>query len=219
MAPRPRAMRETDGPDRDRQHLCDLRVVEVEEIAQHYRGPLVLGKQLQGRVDVETGADHLLRIQSAIRRNGALMILVRRGPWPPALSAQLVQRGVGGNPVRPGRKGAPAVEAGESADDRDHGLLGRVLRVVIIAEHSAAKAVQPVLVASEQSLEGFPVALSRCGYEHGVRACGIERRDTCDSQRYRAIRMRSGRSGGTGRRPPASKHSADQRRKGGFEGG
>ncbi len=46
-----------NGADRNRQDLRYLGVVEVEEIAEHDRGPLVHGKLLQSRVDVEPGAE------------------------------------------------------------------------------------------------------------------------------------------------------------------
>jgi hypothetical protein len=45
--------------DRNRKDICDLRVIEVEQVAEHDRRSLVLWNLLQRCIDVEPGADRV----------------------------------------------------------------------------------------------------------------------------------------------------------------
>ena len=57
-----------------------------------------------------------------------------RAATPPT---ELVEAGVGGDPVRPGRERSAAVEAFESLDDGDQRLLGGVERAGVVSGESA----------------------------------------------------------------------------------
>ena len=73
-------------------------------------------------------------------------------------SPQFVQTTVGGHPVHPGTECGPPVEPGESPDDGDQGLLGGVIRVLMVTTHAAAQQMYSIVVAAKESVEGVAVA-------------------------------------------------------------
>ncbi len=87
----------------------------------------------------------------------------------PALAlAQLVERGVGCDAVRPRREGGATVEAREPANDRDHRLLGGIVGVATRPHDAPADRVDAVVVAAQQRLDGAPVAGLGGGDERAV---------------------------------------------------
>ena len=82
--------------------------------------------------------------------------------------AQLVEGGVGGDPVRPRRERRAAVEAGEAAHDRDHRLLGGVVGVSTGTGDPPADRVHPVVVPAQQGVEGVTIAGLGGGDERSV---------------------------------------------------
>ncbi len=74
---------------------------------------------------------------------GGPLIDEQRSPRPPA---QLVECGVGRDPVQPRAERGVPVEAGEAADRRDHRVLGRVGGVGVVAEQVAADREHAVVV-------------------------------------------------------------------------
>ena len=90
------------------------------------------------------------------------------GGRPTVALAQLVEGGIGGDPVGPRRERGPAVEARQPAHDRDHRLLGRIVGIPTRAGNSPADRVYSVVVATEQGVEGGAVAGLRSGDERPV---------------------------------------------------
>ena len=80
----------------------------------------------------------------------------RRAPSP---APQLVEAGVGGHPVGPGREGGSPVEAADAPGDRDERLLGGVERVGLVAGQPAAHGVDAVVVPTQERVERRSVAL------------------------------------------------------------
>ena len=121
------------------------------------------GSGLQGVVDGQPVGDGLVEVRRAgwaDATSGASP--GRRGRrWrdrPALAAAELVEAGVGGDPVGPGRERGPAVVAVEAAGDGDQGVLGGVERVVLVAGHASADGVDAVVVAAQQGVEGRAVA-------------------------------------------------------------
>ena len=88
------------------------------------------------------------------------------GQWSPAPAPQLVEAGVGGHPVGPGRKRRPAVEAGQAPHDGEERLLRGVGGVGVVAGDAPGQGVDAVVVLAQQLLEGRSVAVP--GRRHQV---------------------------------------------------
>ncbi len=158
------------GAERDRQHLGDLGVVEVGDVAQHDGSAELLGQVVEGVVDGHPQSGRLdAPLGERVDDLGPRLVVgddVRRRP--PAAAAQLVEGGVGGDAVDPrGERRAP-VEAGEAADDADHRLLGGVVGVAAGAGDAPAHGVDAVVVAAQQPVEGVAIAGLGCRHQRGV---------------------------------------------------
>ena len=86
----------------------------------------------------------------------------------PVTLAQLVEGGVGGDPVGPRRERGAAVEAGEPTHDRDHRLLRGVVGVATGTGDPPADGVDAVVVPAQQGVEGITVAGLGGGDERAV---------------------------------------------------
>ena len=123
---------------RDVEHVGDLGVVEVAQVAQHHRDPELLGERARARRRRRAGFRHGPR-STVPRRPARGRLQGRRARAAPG-APQLVERRVGGHPVAPGGERGPAVEPADAARDRDHRLLGGVERVLRMADDASAHA-------------------------------------------------------------------------------
>jgi len=78
----------------------------------------------------------------------------------PAPTAKLVEGCVRRDSVHPRRKGAAPVEGADAAGDGDHGFLGGIEGVVVVAEEPAAEGKAALVVAPQQRLECCPIPLA-----------------------------------------------------------
>src|SRR6478672_6897513 len=84
----------TNRPDRDVECDRDLRVVEPDEIAEGYGGPVVGRDRREGGIDVESSVDRSGRVDAG-RHVGQVFGRDRT----PAAATAFVERGVGGDAV------------------------------------------------------------------------------------------------------------------------
>ena len=182
-----------DGARWDVEHLGDLRVVEVEQVAQHHRHPEVGGERGQRGIDVEPLAGCGVEVGTGRRmvdggdvdRVGAAF-----------LSAQLVEGGVGDDAVHPGGEGRAPVEAG-----RCRRAIAIIASCVASSASSrcaidaTAQRVHAVGVAVEQRLERAAVTAGCPGGEVGV---------VVTQTRYRVRARRTYRCGRRGERSTTS---------------
>ena len=167
LRPGPRDPR-LDRAERDVEDVGDLLVVEVDHVAQHHDHPEVVAQPVECGVDRELIVDAV-----ALCARGVVDDLVfavvgdveRRSTFP---LAQLVERGVRGDAVRPGAERGPAVEPRQVADDLDERLLAGVVGIARRAGDPSAHRVDPVVVAAEQLVERAAVAGLRGGDQLGV---------------------------------------------------
>ena len=159
--PRPRAMRDLTVPTGIVEHLGDLGVVEVGDVAQHDRGAELLGQVVERVVDghpVDDGVDAGAR--RAGRRPRATGRRRRRRAAPAAGARRRSSSSAALVAMRydPRRERRAAVEPGEAADDADHRLLGGVVGVAAGAGDAPAHRVDAVVVAAQQAVERVAVA-------------------------------------------------------------
>ena len=129
--PRPRAMRLSHCSGCEVEHLGDLGVVEPGEISEYDRRLEFLGELRERIIDIDAGGDGLAGIERRATTEGLIcdvLVIREAGLRATTPATELVETGVGGDPVRPGRERRAAVEALESLDDGDQRLLGGVER-------------------------------------------------------------------------------------------
>ena len=80
---------------------------------------------------------------------------------PATTAAQLVDAGVGGDPVQPRPEGAATVEASDRPYRREQRVLGGIDGVGLMAEHATAQRVDAVVVRDEEGLQGLAVPSAR----------------------------------------------------------
>ena len=180
------------GAGRDAEDLGDLRVVEVAEVAQHDRGPEILGDAGDRGVDVEAVPD---RVRSCDRGSRRVRSTAPTG-WAAAAPSQLVDRGVRGDPVDPGSECGAPVEPFDGAGDGDHRVLGRVERVVGMADDAAADSMNAISVTIEQHVERFAVAAAASRARVVSSRAGADRRIQRPGPRPRAAGTASRRQVG-----------------------
>ena len=156
--------------DRYPEGLGDLGVVEVGDVTQHDRGAELLRELVERGVDGHAVGDRRhLAIGERVDGLGRDTVVADDVQAGAALApAQLVERGVRGDPVRPRRELGATVEARQAPDDADHRLLGRVVGVAGRPGDAPAHGVDAVVVAAQQLVEGAPVAGLRGGDEVAV---------------------------------------------------
>ena len=143
------------------EHLGDLGVVEPGEISKYDRRLEFLGELCERVVDIGAGGDGLAGIDRCamterfIRDFLASRKAGLRAATPPT---ELVETGVGGDPVRPGRERSSAVEAVESSDDGDQCLLGGVERVGVVSCESATDRIDAGLMLLQKGIKGATVS-------------------------------------------------------------
>jgi hypothetical protein len=145
-----------DGPRWDLEHVGDLVVGERAQVAEHDRRAELGGQFDERGVEVEARGHALVEPGIADRRRRHRQGETGLRPPPPA--AQLVERGVGGDPVRPRGERRSLVEPAETAYHRDQGLLCGIERVRVVAGEAAAQRVQAVVVATKERLESLAIA-------------------------------------------------------------
>lgn len=148
-----------DGARWDAEDGGDLGVVEASQITEDDRGPELGRELLEGSVDVKAGIDRLLGAE------GGPSVKVGVVGWdgPAPLAAQLVEGGVHRDPVGPRREPAAPVEPADVAGDGDHGVLGGVVGVSVLASQAPTDGEEPVVLVVEQGLQRSPVAAGRLG--------------------------------------------------------
>jgi hypothetical protein len=155
----------SDRPRRDVEGDGYLGIVEAGHVPEDDRGPELLGKIRQRGIDVELAADRLVGVgprRSAHDVIGAVLVLWETRCRASAPASQLVETGVGRDPVGPGRELGPAVEPRKALHDGDERFLGRVESVGVVAGQPPTDGVDPILVLAQQPIEGALVTrLSR----------------------------------------------------------
>lgn len=87
-----------------------------------------------------------------------MFVLGETGIGAPASTTEFVEACVGGDPIRPCRELGPTIKPRKALDDRNQGFLGGVESVGIVAGQPAADGVDPILMASQQLIEGTLVS-------------------------------------------------------------
>ena len=106
--------------------------------------------------------------------------------WAATPPAELVETGVGGDPVRPGRERRAAIEAVESLDDRDQRLLGGVESVGVVSCESATDCVDAGLMLLQKGIKGATIAALCGGDQPEIVWIG------CDAAKLAARLLRNG---------------------------
>ena len=106
--------------------------------------------------------------------------------WAATPPAELVETGVGGDPVRPGRERRAAVEAVESSDDGDQCLLGGVERVGVVSCESATDRIDAGLMLVQKGIKGVTVSALSGGDQPEIVWIG------CDAAKLAARLLRNG---------------------------
>ena len=159
------------------EHLGDLGVVEPGEISEYDRCLEFLGELRKRIVDIDAGGDGLAGIERRATAEGLICdtLVIReaglRAATPPT---ELVEAGVGGDPVRPGRERSAAVEAFESLDDREQRLLGGVERVGVASGESATDRVDAGLMLLQKGIKGAAVSALRGGDQPEIVGIGCD---------------------------------------------
>src|SRR5207244_2812072 len=130
-----------DRVDGDAASLGDLSVGELFDVAEDQDHPRLRRKLAQGAVDVDP-----LRAGSLPRGHvGRFRDVTETAPLAPLVDADVRQ-----DAVEP-RRGSPFVTiVGGMAKDAQESRLHRILRLAVIAEHSAGDRVEAVLVATDE---------------------------------------------------------------------
>ena len=171
------------------EHLGDLGVVEPGEISEYDRRLEFLGELRKRIVDVDAGGDGLAGIERRATTEGLIrdVLVIReaglRATTPPT---ELVETGVGGDPVRPGRERRAAVEAVESSDDGDQCLLGGVERVGVVSCESATDRIDAGLMLVQKGIKGVTVSALSGGDQPEIVWIG------CDAAKLAARLLRNG---------------------------
>jgi hypothetical protein len=135
-------------------------------VAKHDRGPEVLRQRRQRLVGGQPVGDRVVeRGTVAARRD---LVLGEAGVGTPAAPPELVDAGVVGDAVGPGRELRAPVEPGEAADDGQERFLRGVRGVGVLAGDAAADRVDVVVVAPQQRVERGTVTGLRRGDQRGV---------------------------------------------------
>ena len=106
-----------------------------------------------------------------------------RAATPPT---ELVEAGVGGDPVRPGRERSAAVKAFESFDDREQRLLGGVERVGVVSGEPATDRIDAGLMLLQKGIKSAAIAALRGGDQPEIVGIG------CDAATLAARLLRNG---------------------------
>lgn len=163
--------------DGDAEHVGDLGVPEAGDVAQHDRGAKLLGQRGECLLDshpVDDGVDVAVRDRIVGLELLARLVADDLQVRPAFAAAELVEGGVGGDPVGPRAERRSAVEAIERANDADHRVLGGVVGIAGGADDARAHGVDAVEMPAEQFVEGATVAALGGGDERLVVGAGIE---------------------------------------------
>jgi hypothetical protein len=79
--------------------------------------------------------------------------------------AHLVETCIGRNAIRPRGERRPSIEVPQPPHERDERFLRRIESIGIVARHTTAQAVEPVVVAAQQGIECRAIAVLRGGDE------------------------------------------------------
>ena len=134
------------GTGRDVEHFADLGVVHTQLLTQDDHDPELVRELRQRRVDGEP-IDHAV-IGTTVIGRGPLE-LGKAGVGAAGPPTELVEAGIGGDPVRPGTETGPTVEAIEPPDDRQQRLLCGVGGVGIVSGEAPADPVDAGIVGAQ----------------------------------------------------------------------
>ena len=143
------------------EHLGDLGVVEPGEISEYDRRLEFLGELRERIVDIDAGGDGLAGIERRATTEGLIcdvLVIREAGLRATTPATELVETGVGGDPVRPGRERRAAVEAIESLDDGDQRLLGGVERAGVVSGESATDRIDAGLMLLQKGIKSAAIA-------------------------------------------------------------
>lgn len=179
----------SNRPGCEVEHLGDLGVVEPGEISEYDRRLEFLGELCEGIVDIDAGGDCLAGIKRRATTEGLIrnVLVIREAGLRAATPAtELVETGVGGDPVRPGCERRAAIEALESFDDGDQCLLGGVERVGVVSGESATDRIDAGLMLLQKGIKSAAIAALRGGDQPEIVGIG------CDAAKLAAQLLRNG---------------------------
>jgi hypothetical protein len=81
----------------------------------------------------------------------------------------VIERAIGTNPVKPGRKGSPAVEPPDVLPGPQESLLGKIFGVVLVSTHTKCNFVDSAGMMLHQEAKGIVISLLRL-FQTGVEA-------------------------------------------------
>ena len=154
--------------NRNVEHMCDLGVVEVADISQHYRHPEILGEGRERLIECQSITEPIytytcIGIHDVIV--AAVGALGEAGERPPSSPSQFVEAGVGGDAIGPGGEAAATVELTESAHDGYQRLLRGIGAVGIVSCDAPTDRENAVVVSAQQLVKARTVAALRRSYE------------------------------------------------------
>ena len=179
----------SNRPGCEVEHLGDLGVVEPGEISEYDRRLEFLGELRKGIVDIDAGGDCLAGTKRRATTEGLIrnvLVIREAGLRATTPATELVETGVGGDPVRPGRERRAAVEAIESLDDGDQRLLGGVERVGVVSGESATDRIDAGLMLLQKGIKSAAIAALRGGDQPEIVGIG------CDAAKLAAQLLRNG---------------------------
>jgi hypothetical protein len=94
---------------------------------------------------------------------GLVVIAGQPRDWAAAPAAELVEAGIGGNPVRPRRELGAAVESVNAPDHGQESFLGGVSGVSVVARQAPAYRIDTVGMAPQEGIHGLSVPCLRGG--------------------------------------------------------
>ena len=153
--------------DRDVEHLGDLGVVEVGDIAEHDRDPQVIRQLVECVVEQEPiGESFGVQVGHRINGLGPVSLVDRVQARPALAFAEFVERRIGRDAVGPGAERGATVEARKVANDLDQRLLTSIVGIACPAGDPAAHGVDPVVVTAQQLIERETIT-ALCGGDQG----------------------------------------------------
>jgi len=151
-------------PDRDVERFGDLFEGEVEQMVEDHDGALLDRQAPEPALEL-VAIDH-----RGVAVGGTRLV---RGPilqvgQPARYPSRLGVAGADDEAVRPGLEATRVAEPREIAPDREERLLGRVLRVMDIAQDGVRDRVQSIDGGCREPLEGEPVSALGPNHETGI---------------------------------------------------
>jgi hypothetical protein len=180
------------------QHLGNLGVIEIGNVAKHHGSPEIVGQRRERGVEFKAFGNVVG--SAAIGRSVEPFEVGQPGYRTALASAEFIETRIHGDSVRPGAKARSSVEAGESAHDREQGFLGCVGGIGVVPCHAPTDGEDSIVVGSKQAIER--AAIARLGVRDKNRVvgrvldggtlltCYVHDVDIADAQTERALTCR-----------------------------